>query len=397
MKRKISDITVPGGRRSIDPEKVAGLAASIGRIGLLNPITIDKHDTLIAGAHRLVAHELLGLDEIECIVLEGDDLQSELAEIDENLIRNDLDPIGIGEHAIRRDELLDAFGLRAKSGGTGANQHQSRCAESASLQTTHDIANEIGISKRVLQENKQLACDLTATAKEAVRRVAATKQDALRLARKTHEEQESIVQRILDGRETTVVDAIREFTRDKLRANLEDIATQKVKEIEGVYDVIVVDPAWDQGLFILDATPESVGLNYPTMSEEELLELKIPAADNCHLWLWTTHRFLPSALRVLEAWEFKYVCTFVWHKRSGFQPLQLPKYNCEFVLYARKGNPLFVDTKNFFTCFDAPTREHSEKPEEFYDVIRRVTAGRRLDMFNRRKIEGFDGWGNEAK
>jgi len=204
-------------------------------------------------------------------------------------------------------------------------------------------------------------------------------------------------QRILDGRATTVVDAIREFTRDKLRANLEDIATQKVKEIEGVYDVIVVDPAWDQGLFVLDATPESVGLNYPTMSEEELLELKIPAADDCHLWLWTTHRFLPSALRVLEAWGFKYVCTFVWHKRSGFQPLQLPKYNCEFAIYAHKGNPQFVDTKAFFTCFDAPTREHSEKPEEFYEVVRRVTSGRRLDMFNRRKIEGFDGWGNEAR
>jgi N6-adenosine-specific RNA methylase IME4 len=249
----------------------------------------------------------------------------------------------------------------------------------------------------VLQENKQLARNLTESAKKAVRKINAPKQDALRLARKTHGEQESIAQRILGGREPTIVDAIREFTRDKLRANLEDIETQNVKEIAGVYDVIVIDAPWDQGLFVLDATPESVGLNYPTMSEEQLLALKIPAANDCHLWLWTTHRFLPSALRLLEAWGFKYICTFVWHKRTGFQPLHLPKYNCEFSLYARKGNPQFVDTKSFFTCFEAPTREHSEKPEEFYEMVRRVTAGRRLDMFSRRKIEGFDGWGNEAE
>lgn len=196
--------------------------------------------------------------------------------------------------------------------------------------------------------------------------------------------------------EIKLADAVREIKRAEVIQNLESVEAREQKALEGIYDVIVIDPPWPMQKIERDVAPNQVAFEYPTMSEAEMAEMKMPAADDCHMWLWTTHKFLPMALRLCDQWGFKYVCTFVWHKPGGFQPIGLPQYNCEFALYCRKGSPKFIDTKAFPTCFDAPRGAHSEKPEEFYDVVRRVTAGRRIDIFNRRQIDGFDVWGKEA-
>lgn len=191
-------------------------------------------------------------------------------------------------------------------------------------------------------------------------------------------------------------DLRREVKSEGIRARLEDVAAREAKEAQGVYDVLVIDPPWPMEKIERDVRPNQVAFDYPTMTEEELEAMDVPAAEAAHVWVWTTQKFLPMAMRLLGVWGLNYVCTFVWRKPGGFQPIGLPQYNCEFALYARKGSPAFVDTKAFDTCFDAPRGKHSEKPEEFYEVLRRVTAGRRIDIFNRRPIEGFDSWGKEA-
>ena len=159
MRLSIGNIAVAPNRRSVDALKVRELADSVREVGLLNPITVTPDNHLIAGAHRLEACRSLGWTEIECNILKGSDLLLQLAEIDENLIRNDLDPISVGELAIKRDEILESLGQRAQS---GTNIKNSRTGETASpvLKTTGSIAKEIGIGERTLQHNKQLARNL---------------------------------------------------------------------------------------------------------------------------------------------------------------------------------------------------------------------------------------------
>ena len=95
---------------------------------------------------------------------------------------------------------------------------------------------------------------------------------------------------------------------------------------------------------------------------------------------WTATRIpLADALALPVGGEFHPVAN-IWPLLSA---LGLPQYNCEFALYCRKGSPTFVDLRAFPTCFNAGRREHSRNPDEFYDMVRRVTGGLRLDVFSR--------------
>lgn len=164
----------------------------------------------------------------------------------------------------------------------------------------------------------------------------------------------------------------------------------------GTFSTVVVDPPWPMRKIERDVRPDQGPvLDYPVMSEAELLGLEIPAADDAHLYLWTTHRFLPLALKLTDAWGFRYQCLLTWRKNVGITPFSW-MYSTEHVVFARRGSlDLLVNGRRL--DFEAKVREHSRKPDEFYGLVRNVSPAPRVDMFARGKHEGFESWGNEVE
>lgn len=100
-------------RRDFDPEELAGLAESIRKHGILQPLIVAQNDsgngfTLIAGERRLHAARLAGLESVPVLVRTVSEQQRlELALI-ENIQRADLNPLEAAE-AYR--QLADEFNL----------------------------------------------------------------------------------------------------------------------------------------------------------------------------------------------------------------------------------------------------------------------------------------------
>ncbi len=87
----IDKVVVPENRKRPIRGGLEDLAASINEVGLFHPIVVTTDNVLVAGLHRLRACELLGWEEIPAVVVSLSELDAELAEIDENLCRAELD------------------------------------------------------------------------------------------------------------------------------------------------------------------------------------------------------------------------------------------------------------------------------------------------------------------
>lgn len=171
---------------------------------------------------------------------------------------------------------------------------------------------------------------------------------------------------------------------------------------EGQFACIVADPPWtlDTGPDVFHGTGESGHdeLAYSQMSLEEItaLGVKSIAAEDAHLYLWTTNRYLRNSYDIAEAWGFKPSVVLVWCKQPrGVGLGDTYRLTTEFMLFARRGNLPHAQVVPT-TWFSWPRGRHSEKPADFYKMVESVTPGPYVDLFARTARPGWTVWGDEV-
>jgi N6-adenosine-specific RNA methylase IME4 len=165
------------------------------------------------------------------------------------------------------------------------------------------------------------------------------------------------------------------------------------------YKTILADPPWDIGEMRMKKSRPNAELPYPRMKTQAIkdLDVKSLADENCNLFLWTTHTFLPDAFEVIKSWGFKYHCLLTWDKTNGI-PCWGFKRKTEFVLYGYRGKITVNQTGKFIhTLFTEKLTTHSKKPNIFYEILESNTPEPRIELFARNKRNGWDTWGNELQ
>jgi len=170
------------------------------------------------------------------------------------------------------------------------------------------------------------------------------------------------------------------------------------------YEVIYADPPWAYDVDLSSGATRSPENNYPVMNLDELIKfgsrVREISADNCILYMWITAPKLNWMNDVLEAWGFEYKTNLIWDK---IKP-NMGHYSSvrhEILIIAGKGtcspktDGVIIQSIDSVQSIEKTSR-HSEKPEEFRQIIEKLYPNnKKIELFARKKVDGWKVWGND--
>jgi len=164
------------------------------------------------------------------------------------------------------------------------------------------------------------------------------------------------------------------------------------------YDVIYADPPWEIKKIKRKVRPNQIEMDYTSLPLEVIRNLPVQniSKENSVCFLWSIQKMLPFAFGVLEQWGFKYQRTITLDKGNGMCLFGF-HHRTEFLLFGYRGKlEMYPRRKAFPTLVQAKSQRHSEKPQIVRELIKPF-GKKRIELFAREYVDGFDVWGDEVK
>jgi N6-adenosine-specific RNA methylase IME4 len=171
-----------------------------------------------------------------------------------------------------------------------------------------------------------------------------------------------------------------------------------------MYDILYADPPWDY-----DGRTQHNGMSdtgsaishYTTMTLTDMkkMDLKSICKKDCLLFMWSSSPHLPLAIDLMKAWGFEYkTIAFVWDK-GRVNPGYYTMSQCEICIVGKRGTiPSPRGARNIKQFLSEVRGRHSAKPAEIRTRITQMfPTQKKLELFSREKIEGWDCFGNEVQ
>ena len=174
------------------------------------------------------------------------------------------------------------------------------------------------------------------------------------------------------------------------------------------YQTILADPPWETGKGGRKAVrPNSSGgnLDYPVLPlkdiEQILLNATLESSPDCSLFLWTIDKYLFEAQHIAENIGYKLHARMIWNKVTGIPASFDIRFGHEYLLWLYRGKlqPVAINERGkIHSVFTEQVKNHSQKPEIAYQIIERLYPDtNKLELFARKKRDGWDCWGNEVE
>jgi len=170
-------------RNNFDPDKIAELAASIKKEGLLQPILVreigDEQYQIVAGERRYHACKSLSMDSIPVRIIAIDETKAQEIALVENLQRDDLNPI---EEALGYKRLIELGGLKQKNVAEAVCKNTSTISNALRLLDLPDEVQELMYNGKLTAGHARTILSLPVDQEEV----------RIRLAKKIVDEQLSV-------------------------------------------------------------------------------------------------------------------------------------------------------------------------------------------------------------